>query len=185
MIDALAVSILLAGPLQDAHWFLEAIKSRGAEAVLKEAFDDPVQWSRVTEGIEAGNATWLDVAEALGAVSDAGATYALTLSVGKALVQRPTEVLARLAKERLLPIFSPESVCGQYDVDGPDSRLEDGMAFLLAQEKALRTVTAPALQRLRERCLTEIRKAPENLRLFYGGSNKGSKSTGLHNNRGS
>jgi len=63
--------------------------------VLKEAFDDPVQWSRVTEGIEAGNATWLDVAEALGAVSDAGATYALTLSVGKALVQRPTEVLAR------------------------------------------------------------------------------------------
>jgi hypothetical protein len=168
MIDALAISFLLAESPPDAHWYLDAVKSRGARVVLEETFTDPVQWARISEGIEAGDAAWLDLAEALGPASDAGASYSLRLSVAKALVRRPAEVLTRLAKEQVLPMFSPESVCGEYDVEANDNSLAAGLSFLMAQEKAVRGVTTPALQLLKKRCLTEIQKAPKDLRRFYG-----------------
>jgi hypothetical protein len=170
MIDALVVGLLLAARPRDAQWYLDVVKSQGARSVIDETFDDPVQWSQISEGIETGDAAWLDVAEALGRVSDAGATYSLSLSLGKALARRPTEVLTRLAAGRLPGIFSPEGVCGQYDVDSNDNSLEAGLSFLIAQGKAVRAVTTPALQLLKKRCLREIQRAPDHLRRFYGRS---------------
>lgn len=121
-------------------------------------------WSALLRGIASGTSSWLAVARDLRPVSDAGASQQLDLAVGEALEHRPGNVL-RLA----IPPFVLGTVCGGPDMD--DARYDGARRVMRAVElrqRRLREIHDPDLERLRDRCISELGKSKAAIARFYG-----------------
>jgi hypothetical protein len=108
MVATLALSVLLHQGLDPGAL---NVKARGdAKATLRELYEDKAKWDVVLDGIGSGADEWLDLAKALYSVSDAGATFELSLGVAEALRKNPQGVLKRLRTDKS-DGFDAEDVC--------------------------------------------------------------------------
>jgi hypothetical protein len=134
---------------------------------LQALYSDPEAWVSALGGIATGTPDWLRVAELLRPASDAGASE--QLAVGEALGSNPSTVLSWLVAQQVPNHYEVPFVCGGLDVD--DDRF-NGFELALAEVnrriRAVEQVTEPALQPVRDQCLTELRESPGHLRRFFG-----------------
>lgn len=91
---------------------IREIESRGAMVIVSELYADHKAWHSVLQKIASGDESWLRVANALRAGTDAGASEMLTLAVGEALEHNPNNVF-RIASKA----FRVSAICGGPDVD--------------------------------------------------------------------
>ena len=94
--------------LDSAQGVLQLIDERGAKEALDSLYSDEATWDRTLDAITEGTEAWLRVAIKLRKVSDAGASFDLSLAVSDSLARNPTTVLGALK------VFDPQDVCGTY-----------------------------------------------------------------------
>jgi hypothetical protein len=118
------------------------ISDKGANKALQDLYADQRRWEQVLGQISAGRDTWLDVADRLRSVSDAGASEALDQAVSAALPKNPRGVLKLLDKH-----FTLEAVCTSQFIE-PPSGVEK--RFLAEAKRALsRVKTGPLAAKAR------------------------------------
>jgi hypothetical protein len=153
----LVVALLLApSPVISADAVLRGIGRRGAREELARVSRDDADWAAVTDGIAAGEAPWLEVADALLAVADDPEAYDLEAAVGEALAVAPGRVLERADSGGEIEV---SWVCDETTTFEDDPDLEERIALLTEREEAVRRVKTAGLAAKRERCLRILAKA--------------------------
>ena len=138
------------------------IQNLGAAAALQQMYNNERSWERLLANIATGQSEWLEIANTLFLVSDAGASEQLELAVGEALEHRPQNVL-RISVPAL-----GIGICGGPDVD--DHRYDSyefSMSAIKKRQKMLLTVDAQDLRASRTACIAELEKAKAGIALFY------------------
>jgi len=147
----LLATLLIAGLFHSARaatpeTLIEQVHANGARAVLDREYSNEERWRDLIHGVESGSDAWLQVAAALYAASDAGASEELESAVGEALAVHPSSVF-RIA----YPAFDASRVCGEPDRNDDRYRSESS---------ALRNVDGriAAVERIRDVKLASAKK---------------------------
>jgi hypothetical protein len=144
---AIAYSSLVYGQAISAARVLADIQTRGAQAeVTRLTAGNSSQWEEVMRQIETGTPEWLQVATALRRGSDAGNTESLYYAVSYALLRAPQRVLPMIGGD-----FPLQNVCTVPDIEPSPEKVRRQVA---KARTALRGVTDPGLQSVRNRCLS-------------------------------
>jgi len=109
------------------------------------------EYEEVLDGIASGDARWLALVPKLQPGTDAGTSEALRIAVAEALPKTPTGVLRLIAR---IPAWA--EACS-YPMIEPTH--EQARAYFKAAIPAVTRVRIVALQRARNICLTELRRA--------------------------
>ena len=137
--------------LDSPEQILAAIRHKGAKQVIADMTrHGNNDWDRVVKKIETGAPQWLQVASALREGSDAGSTESLQYAVSYSLLESPKLVLPMLGAE-----FSVAEVCTVPDIEPSSARVTQQVQ---KAKRALRTVSDPKLQDVREQCLKSFEK---------------------------
>jgi hypothetical protein len=110
-------------------------------------------WQDVYDGIASGKAEWLQVAELLRPVSDAGASEDLSDAISNALPKNPEGVLRFVKDGKDFEEFTVEGAC----FVSPRSETKSGaLRFLKASERAVKKIKAADLKDTKARCLKSL-----------------------------
>lgn len=140
------------------------IADRGPSAVLQDVYSDQELWQSLLGSIASGSVAWLEIAESLRTVSDAGASEQLTLAVGEALASAPAAVLSRAKGP-----FHLSEVCTGPDVDdGRWQTYETAAAELVRRIQTVEGVSEPGLRQVRDDCVASLRASDAGLKKFFG-----------------
>jgi hypothetical protein len=130
-----------------------AIKGIGARAVLIDIYEDWDEWDALLDHIVQGNREWLEIANLLKPVSDAGASEMLDIAVGEALERQPEYVLTVALK-----IFDLDLVCAAWEYGMPGYETpEQAIGMLEARIESLERLKDNELLPVRNECIEVIR----------------------------
>lgn len=110
-------------------------------------------YDKVLDGIASGDARWLALVPKLEPGTDAGTAEALRISVAQALPNNSAGVLGLISRQP-----SWRDACS-YPMIEPTH--EEMLAYFKAAIPAVRSVRSPALQGVKNACLTELTKAQD------------------------
>lgn len=174
MLVIVVSSVAFANDTKSIHYYskpesiIHEIKSRGANAVVSELYSDLNVWHSILQKIATGNQSWLEVAVALRAGSDAGASEMLTLAVGEALQNNPKHVFTIAAKA-----FELRNICSGPDVD--DERYnsyELSMKEIDRRIEKIKVVKDRSMEKISKECIQYLEASKKGISDFYGIKNK-------------
>jgi len=148
----------------DPGYIMAEVSKRSPRSVVSELYAQPETWYMVLQNIATGSESWLRVAVALRAGSDAGASEMLTRSVGEALENSPESVFLIA-----LPEFNLESICGPPDID--DVRYdtyERAMQALKNRQSRILAIKNPELVNISKQCDHFLEQSKNNVERFFG-----------------
>ncbi len=151
-----------------AELVIREVESRGASMIVSELYGDHKTWHSVLQRIASGDESWLRVANALRARTDAGASEMLTLAVGEALENNPNNVFRVTLKA-----FEVSAICGGPDVD--DARYDSYELSMKAINLRIDKVAAvkdPSLEKICRECIHYLEASKKGISDFYGMKNK-------------
>jgi len=157
-IVALLIAFFLAAPMAgaaddgagvSAQTLLKRIAKEGGRQVLWQLWKNDADFERVASGIESGDPSWLKVAVALRAFSDAGASESLNYAVALALPRATNRVLALVGHG-----FSVADICTSPFIE-PDPGV--AQAYERQALAALSKVEDPALKTIAAECALRVR----------------------------
>ena len=147
---------------------IQEIESKGAKSVVSELYNNTTTWSFVLRKIASGEQSWLKVAVALHAGTDAGTSEMLTLSVGEALGNNPKNVFTITAKS-----FELNNICAGPDVD--DARYNSYKLSIKEINRRINKITVVkdrAMKKTRKECIQYLEASKKGISDFYGIKNK-------------
>jgi hypothetical protein len=146
-------------PLQ-ASAVLDDVQADGARTVLDRLVNESARWNEAMADIARGDRQWLDVAVALRAASNSGASELLDEAVFIALKPAPVAVLRLLRDQQ----FDTECVCSSNV--GTDHSTRESRRFVKERIKILGhlPVGDAAMRATRDRCVKGLRAALPYLR---------------------
>lgn len=145
------------GPTLDPSEILTRIDKVGPRAAAGELGDKG--WTAVLRNIEGGSETWIKVATALYAGTDAGLSEMLTTAMGRALAVAPREVLAIAGST--VPV---EAICGYPDMTDPRTDSQGEVAEYLGERlKAVSRLSGDEGSSVRLQCLEVLRKTKDEV----------------------
>jgi hypothetical protein len=129
----------------------DAIAKRGAKAVAAEMNKGkgPATWAYLQDRVAAAEPSWLEIAAKLKPYTDAGNAEGLDNALADALPKAPRQIVGMLGET-----FPADRVCsgGQF-IEVPKEKVID---FLKKARAAVIEVHDPALEKNREKCLSEV-----------------------------
>lgn len=152
--------------LQDADSLLKHIRDNTAAAVIKDLWGTTI-WSDLVSRVATGEPKWVDVAVALSAGSDAGATSELNDALFAALLVNPEYVLSVLPGEPSNYNAVALSTICVGSTDPPDT-YSAALAELKLAESAIQQVRLDALKIKRDLCLKKLVDGEADLKRFFG-----------------
>ena len=139
---------------------LRDVSARGAAAVVRDFYDDRVDWDSMLHQVERADEAWLRVAVALRPGTDAGSTSELHDSVVAALAADPATVL-RVA----VPDFPLSDLCsGRHD---PLATYDAAVTEVDKMVAAVAAIESPQLSKDRDECLRALRASRGDLKRFF------------------
>lgn len=153
----LAAAILLIVPFsssaeisaEEARSLIADIGARGA----MNAWWPTQTWQDIYDGIASGDIEWLQIAELLRRVSDAGSSEDLSDAISEALPKNP-EVILRFVKDG--KDFEEFTVEGACFASPRSEKSSEALNYLKTAEHAVKNVDAPDLQDAKVRCLKSL-----------------------------
>lgn len=131
------------------------IEKSGARQLLRDRI-----WSsdkavgELADKISSGDAEWIAIAVKLGAVSDAGATELLIMTMSRALVKHPANVLAVLSPKYKPGSFQAEMVCGgEMLIDYTESEIKKWRSEAIS---AVSGVNIAGLEEVKALCIKNL-----------------------------
>jgi hypothetical protein len=159
VIASAIVSTACAGSMSiRAADILGDVRQHGARAAATTLWGDHRRWSQVVASIAKGTAEWLDVAIALRAGADGGASEELDEAVFLALKPAPMRVLHLLGAGP----FEIASVCSSnVATDYPATKAQRFIADRIA---VLARMSDQSVRETRDQCVAKLRAALEEIR---------------------
>ena len=148
----------------DPKSMIAEIARRGADAVVREIYNDFNTWNSLLRNIATGDELWLEVAVALQPGAQGGAYDMLRATLGEALENSPESVL-RVTGHKYGTAF----ICGAPDID--DTRYgtyELALKAIKIRQERVRTIKNPELSELSEDCMISLELSKDHIARFYG-----------------
>jgi len=142
---------------------IRQIDQRGPSQVVRELFDSDEEWANILRNVARGEPEWLELAARLHEGSDAHSSEELVEAVRSALTESPEHVLELSRKS-----FPLTEVCCKPAFDVDAGRLDQEIADLYRQIRALDRVNRADLAGAREKCKELIRQSIREIRQSYG-----------------
>lgn len=124
------------------------IDNKGPKEVLETLAADESVFDAVCAEIESGDPLWLEIAQRLKSVSDAGAALSLNYAVARALPREPMRVLRLIGN-----VFTIDDVCTSPFIEPKAGIAEE---YARRARGALLSVEDSQLQSVRDACLSRL-----------------------------
>lgn len=131
----------------------KSVSEIGAKKTLVKIFENPKLEEQLLAGVSSGATAWLDIAQILKPVSDAGSSEGLNIATAEALPQNVKGVLALLGKD-----FPLDRVCSIPFIEPSDARIAK---YFKKAEAALTKNTDPNQKEVTAQCLAVLRETKE------------------------
>lgn len=147
----------------DPKSMIAEINRKGADAVVREIYNDFNTWYSLLRNIATGEKLWLEVAVALQPGAQGGAYDMLRATLGEALENNPENVL-RITGYKYGTAF----ICGAPDID--DTRFgtyELALNAIKIRQEKVRTIKNPKLNELGEDCIKSLELSKGHIARFF------------------
>jgi hypothetical protein len=139
---------------------IAAIKHQGAKAVVNSLYVDDSRWRKVMTDIGSGDPSWLKVAIAIYAGSDAGASEQIQQALFIAIKPAPHEILL-LIKKDVAGVDCHANLVDDYSETQTRQIVKDRI-------RVVEGLSDPSLQIARAHCLAQKREILPSIDRFYG-----------------